>query len=605
MPVVPNPPIRLPSESLPAAFRRAMRFPMGVKRPFAYGITAAASLAALFLIPRLIPASPSISDSWLFGFNNRVFVLLLLVFLIAFSRTLRWRFPADGQVGAVSHRLVWVWIAIFFVACCGIWYLVRGLGGFGESTYLIDRVNALAEGQVPYRDFEFAYGPLLIYVPWALTMLHLPVATAYYLFWLITTLVGIGLLAMCISLLEVPGARKGEVFTLFCLFALSGLYCTGVNYSLVRFLAPVAAALHLERIQRSGRPSAFVRVVAGAGGYCLALLLISPEMAIAIAFGSFCWIALLSIRREISTRMATIGLIVLGSIQTLLFALADHLRLLATLREFSRGANSFPVLPGPHILFFLLCCLVMARCVAGRLRAGSRWRQPSLLAAVSLPLLSAAFGRCDSGHVALNGIAILLFVTALLSTSPSLWNIYRTAFFVVLVFLPFFTGLLLYQTSLSRIPAARFWLRRAAPVGTSAPPGDPAHYFSLWRGPAEAPFGYKPNGLSSWRSSGIDTGYFFGIENALVPESAGEKIAELNRHPDRLLLLPVSFDSQCKVDPAVEAAIISDLLVYPYRPLVRHNDDFLMPLCSYIHNYYARVQIADTGAAKYSLWTRK
>ena len=39
------------------------------------------ALAAIFYLPRLVPTAPSASDSYIFGYNNRIGILLLLFFV--------------------------------------------------------------------------------------------------------------------------------------------------------------------------------------------------------------------------------------------------------------------------------------------------------------------------------------------------------------------------------------------------------------------------------------------------------------------------------------------------------------------------------------------
>ena len=87
-------------------------------------------------------------------------------------------------------------------------FLARGLQGFGESIYLIDRLKMLTEGGRPYKDFEYAYGAIFLYGPRALMLLHLSAEDSYYVFWLLTLLVGVWMLAEVIGLAGVSGRPK-------------------------------------------------------------------------------------------------------------------------------------------------------------------------------------------------------------------------------------------------------------------------------------------------------------------------------------------------------------------------------------------------------------
>src|SRR3569833_1389209 len=158
------------------------------------------ALAAIFYLPRLFPPSaPSASDSYLFGYNNRIGIILLL-FFVALGVILTRGFNLDHTRQRYQHRPLPRWVlpgSLFLVAVgCAAMYLVAGrYHGFGESFYLIDRITLLAEGRVPYRDFEFVYGPAQLYGPLLLhKLLHLGIADAYYLFWALSYLLGAWLL---------------------------------------------------------------------------------------------------------------------------------------------------------------------------------------------------------------------------------------------------------------------------------------------------------------------------------------------------------------------------------------------------------------------------
>jgi hypothetical protein len=59
---------------------------------------------------------------------------------------------------------------------------VRGMQGYAESKYFIDRVKMLAQGGRIYQDFEFAYGALFLYGPRILMGFRLSVELSYFCF---------------------------------------------------------------------------------------------------------------------------------------------------------------------------------------------------------------------------------------------------------------------------------------------------------------------------------------------------------------------------------------------------------------------------------------
>ena len=131
---------------------------MGWKLAFAGYILL--SLAAVFYIPTLIPGKFVVSDSYVFGYNNQV-ALLLFVFLTAIGAVWALRlglaFPSTGPADRVHRKTFWICMAAAFGVCLVMYRLTSGLGAFGESAYLINRIELASQGLRPYRDFEYPY----------------------------------------------------------------------------------------------------------------------------------------------------------------------------------------------------------------------------------------------------------------------------------------------------------------------------------------------------------------------------------------------------------------------------------------------------------------
>ncbi len=262
------------------------------------------ALTCIFYLPQLVPVAPSISDSYFVGYNNRAGVLLLLIFLILggyFSRFIEFRAhdvsfservaKERGLVlgGSVQCRLG---IRIFL----GAWATgFRGVGLFNRPCKVVHC------GGAPYKDFEYAYGAIFLYGPRALMLLHLSAEDSYYIFWLITLIAGVWMLAEVINLLDYPGARKSEAFSLLCLSALPAVVGAGVNYTLFRFLPAAYLGLIVQRADRRGgeRYSAIAMLIAA--GSTVIILLISAEVALAFTAGVIGYFTLFGFRRGLST----------------------------------------------------------------------------------------------------------------------------------------------------------------------------------------------------------------------------------------------------------------------------------------------------------------
>jgi hypothetical protein len=585
------------------------------------------ALASILLLPELAPVSPSVSASYIFGYNNRVGVLLLIGFLVCggvFSKELGVAFLPPSVGKKIPVRLIALWMGIFAAAWAVMYLLVHGLGGFGESLYLIDRVKMLSEGRRPYRDFEFAYGILFLYGPRALMALHLSAEQAYFMMLLLCQLGGVWMLSRVLDLMDYPSRYTASIYSIVCLFSLPMTISTGLNYTLVRFITGSYFGLLVHRSDARGGRGHRVRAMLMSTGFTVVMLMISPEMGIAYAVGTMGYFAVFGRWdwRSAAEYTAFLGL------ESVILLVADRLNVFATLRAFSGGAFSFPILPAGHILLFFFGCGLLSLFVAVRLRAGSRGDGMLMVIAVSAATLFAALGRCDVGHTGLSAIGLVIAAIILASTFPRVWKGYRIAFLVLFIVVPTITGVWNYKTELSKLVFLRLFqyerqglmtpmdafIDRGMQRQLGAEKGQIKfdklkassslatefvfhEVYPELVGIVEAPFGYSPRGFGIYHSPRIDEGYFAGLNNLFTPTMVKRKIGELQEHPDRKLLLPENFNEQCRVDPSAAKDQIRTLFAYPYRGTVRHAEGIWDPLCGYINEHYRK--IADMGPRGY------
>ena len=102
-----------------------------------------------------------------------------------------------------------------------------------------------------------------------------------------------------------------------------------------------------------------------------------------------------------------------------LFAAALKLHLLDTLIASGGGEDSFPIPFSVPVLFFYAVVFVCACSVV------RRWAEPSLtdnsiaLIVLSIPLLAAALGRCESGHILSNGVGLKVSCSCMRRVRPA------------------------------------------------------------------------------------------------------------------------------------------------------------------------------------------
>ena len=538
------------------------------------------------------------SDSYLFGYNNRVGFLLLVGFatLGAFWwKRFPWDTPAAGESSNIPRRTLWICLAVALSACILIYYLTARLGHFGESTYLINRCEEADRGLRPYLDFEFAYGASFLYFPVLLgRMIHLTVPNGYYLFWTVSVLAGIWMLYCVINWIDYPSKYKRDIFLLIYLFMLPAILTTGLNYTGVRFLAvPLCALIVFDTI----RDGTFGKLIAGsflAAVFLPLLLLISPEMGVAFGIGISFAIILFSLRMRGKLRLVPwLGMVAIMA--ATIFA-ADRVGVFVTMKSVASTAFNFPIVPAPHILMLFATLFIAACYVAEKLVMGDFRSNAFFVVAVSLPSLAGAMGRCDPGHVLFNVLGLFLVVMLRVSNNPIAWNRYRFAFIVIFIVFGWASTLVLYSGEIARAAnslANGLTALNAVSNTVVLPP--------LLKGVARDTFSYSVG----HNPSGLDGGYYFGLVNALEPNAVRLKIEELDQHPNEELLLPGDFEVRCHTDPELSRLLISVLFAYPLRRKAVHTDNVYAPLCDAIHrNYYLRVPPSPESFG-YGIWARR
>jgi hypothetical protein len=560
------------------------------------------SLTAIFYLPTLVPTRPSTSMSYVFGYNNSAGILLLLVFVAIGAIWTKGRNLPLSTAGAsqpVSLKILIVALIAILCGCVAMYVFAGRFGGFGESSYEIDRIWLASHGKIPYVDFEWPFGVALLYCPLLLQhLLPITLVQTYYLFWTLCTLMGTVLLFLVVNRIDYPTNSKKTIFLLFFVSGFFAILCMGTHYTALRYDAPLYFILVVHSLLKGPGARSQVFAAVAAVGFTIILLLISPEIAIAHAFACLCLFALFAMRpNDRSIKSPTVLLLSLF----LVFFAASKFHEFDTVKSSGGGADSFPIAFTPHILFFISALFVCA-CYVFR-----RFSDPDIndntigLIAYSVPMLAAALGRCDTGHVASNGTAIFLVSMFYLSNNKIAWTRQKTAFVTILIVLPALAVTVLYSRSIQKVWSADF----IANGQTSPDKIDLATLYPSWHGLFLAPFGYKPNGIGSYMSDRIDYGHFEGFENANTSDAINQKLAEVRNHPEEALLLPDHFERNCQVDPMGSRVLLSVLYTFPYFGKVAHPVSIQKPYCDYILANYSQQQPPALQNFDYGLWVAK
>lgn len=386
----------------------------------------AVALLAVFALPWVVPVpvKPVVSDSQAAGFSNRAATIglaLCALAAVAFAA----RRSARGHTGAafatvapgdpVDRRLVVAAMGLAVVAVVGLASVYRG-HPYSDAQYFVDRMLLATSGNVPYRDFEFTYGPLMLYLPLALSRFAVLLGgeswLGYYAFVALIDLVGIAALAWLLRRLELTRAARNVLFSLVVLWTLLQLPLWA-NYTLFRFLAGYVAFTFGLRAFTTGRHAPW-RACAPAVAVALAAC-VSFEMGVAAAAALGVSLAVIALRRPDRRRSALASGAVLALAVAALAALIVGIS--GMVGAFAGGAFQMPVLPSALAVLYVVSVLLVAGGTGDALTsvdaegaaASAGWF------ALALVLSAPSLSRADAIHLFANGLGMFLAAAAALS----------------------------------------------------------------------------------------------------------------------------------------------------------------------------------------------
>lgn len=580
-------------------------------------------------LPYRVPFPRVYSVSYIFGYNNRVATILTgcwVVVVALLAPALPLRAPSGKPLTLSTLKKA---LALSGLANLALYLLTRKLDGVEESIYLIDRAKLAFEGRLPYREFEFAYGVVFLYGPALFArLLHISVGDGYGLSWILLNLLGVYLLWQTLRWVPLaPGAQR-SVFLLFWAFSAANLLTFGISYTVFRYVLPCFFAVLLYRrlgTPEQGNAHSLLPFVP----FFAVILAVSPELAISFAVGMSGFLLFFGYLRHKSvlrTYLASALLIVV-----LVYA-ANRLEMLSTMMAFSHGANNYPVMLGPQLLLlFLLTGL--AACYAGQKIRERRPDAVTALIAASVCGLPAAIGQCDALHILFNPLGVMLAGSVLLAGLPKL----RRPVWVAVWFV--FIGLRLYGltvewgmqfekaalptvltlTPTRYVPQVNAWVlaRITRSLGADAARTkfavlqaalthtniDVPSVFHLTRNTIFfAPFGFTPGGFGSYHTVSIDEGFFFENENVMTVQRVQAKVAEMQAHPERPLLLLPGRENACMSRAGVGRFELRPPFYYPYLGRPVHVNDVAEPICAYIREHYRVARSEGEDTFGYQLW---
>jgi hypothetical protein len=403
-----------------------------------------ATCFGVFVLPFFFPPPylAGISVANVAGFNNKLAsVAAAALSVTVFLSFLKWHSvklhcQTRGS-GRLPLRIVLIATAAFAaVLLLFTWIVVRSQMRYqSDWGYFIRQISMHADyGRKLYDQIEFAYGPLLFYVPifvrTILSPFHVSLTWSYNITLVLESVIGLLLVGYVID--NLPMLRKWKI-VLFLICVIAAVQVNlGLNYTYFRFVAsPAFLVLAAKRRQPWSVAACFLvgQVVS---------LAISPEMGVAFGAASLAYSAYFCFLEGRAWLVAAAAPLV----ATVGFLLLMDRSYMFTLELFAQGANNFVVEPLPHILTFLFAFVWLVPLLMARFFRERRPEAPMLAALYifSLGLLPAAFGSADPGHVFFNGLMIFfLSVVAISCYGPR-----QQTFWVACV-----AGVFIWQTYLN------------------------------------------------------------------------------------------------------------------------------------------------------------
>jgi len=557
----------------------------------------------IFWLPYRFPqhseAATAESLSLLTGFNNNVAIVALLTGVLLLT-ALRWRRKLPPQFLPSSTGMpvkpLLVLCVIQTLITATLLVAVHERPPAAEAYYFLDRMYPLAAGMAPYRDFEFLYGPLLVYLPyWFSKLSGAPLYLVYLCVFLAFELIGLWMLWKIIGMARAPARTKTLAF--YCLSAVTlPNLSLGLQYTLPRYLTAFCAVLALAAFARTNRsrPIPLALACALLGGIIFGL---SPEMG--LVFIPAALATLIAQAREAGDRPIGRVLALLAGVGLLFLLLPSGM--LAGVGSYSRGGGSFPVVPSAFLVLYVVSVLIAGPYLLlalRRLDSGALPFPPDVTfgwTVLSFAMVTGALNRADGGHVLFYGIGFFLFLLLGTGLSNRWRKVYAGLFAFVFGVVVTYTGFYIYFDELmlplpKSVLGELHWksLQDRTEYNRQTSAGfDRLDAELISTGPLCVPFGEAGITAHLARRGGLQSDYFIGLGNIYSRAAVQKKISSLARC--RGLVAPVvemappHHDADGTVDYL--KSYFKNLFVYPVdlkidrRPLLTDIRDPIREYC--------------------------
>jgi hypothetical protein len=390
-------------------------------------VAIAAFLVAFVLPFWFPPRHPSYSRAYTAGANNQVAMVGLGSLSVLVAAVCWWwrvdPFPStQAEARAGSRPLRWAHLGwgiaaiVAFTLALGIPVARNGFF-YSDAGYFLTqmRTGLVFHGQI-FRDFEFPYGILLY--EWPATFLRLlgkfgiPAFPAYIAALAAAEAAGVALLFYIVRRLPMRHSLRVLAFGLIVFGSMDPLL--GINYSLLRFVLPVAGAVLL------GTQESLAAACGVAFGGVVLLWFTSPELGLAFTGAALAD----GLYRGLKTGARWLGVSLAAALALGFYAAVTLHDSLSTLGKFAGGEFNLILQPVVHVFCLLAATVVFAPLAVvwalDRDQRAARVLLPMFV--VALGLLPSALGRCDPLHAFFNGICAYLLTLVAIDKAAPRWR---------------------------------------------------------------------------------------------------------------------------------------------------------------------------------------
>lgn len=401
---------------------------MREKTDIAKTFTVFVGLLGIFVLPWFVPRNQAVSSaSYTLGFNNVAATLALAALLATLFIQLRRARGTDvitdtlrevlhsseSRVSSWHSLIAFAGVTSFTLAILLVWYRTMPYSFFGEFGSDVSRLDQMVLGLRPYKDFQYNYGPAMLYPAYWLYLFlgsRMSIDAAFCATLLIHWACGLSLLYYTVMTL-CRGRHETAVFLCASLAVFNLIM--GVGYTPLRFLLPIASLLFLDRVIRkwnANGTNGLAKCAAVAAVLSLGSLSLSPEIGVSTVAGITAFFSVLYFTPL--RRFSLVAFAPLVSLSIAVLAFSPHYT--DGIFSVGAGANNFPVFPTlPILIHVAASCLILPRLGVLGIRERNQDGALAIGLVVGLGLLTpAVFGRCDSAHVLFNGLGILVLYLA-------------------------------------------------------------------------------------------------------------------------------------------------------------------------------------------------